>query len=151
LSHREISCTRSSLPPISPPSGPRHLLRRGYEGPEGFDRQAGPATGSSTGHHLKYLEKTGAIDNFLSMTNPITVLDKTATGSGTLDGDSVATDRDDLSLLPSTSTNLQDCSFGPLEFLDASNLIGSSFELRYLLTGLPGPARSFRLGDGSNP
>ena len=37
--------TQSVLPepPFFPPSGLRHLLRRGYEGQEGYDRQAGPA------------------------------------------------------------------------------------------------------------
>jgi arylsulfatase A-like enzyme len=80
--------------------------------------------------------------------------DLTEIGAGTHDPVfrfTVATDRDDLTLLPSTSTNLRDWSFGPLEFLDASDLGDSRFELRFRLTGPPDPVRFFRLGDGSSP
>lgn len=60
------------------------------------------------------------------------------------------TDRDDLTLLPATSTDLADWSFDPLRFLTASELGSSVHRFRYRLTDASDPARYFRL-EGSLP
>lgn len=57
----------------------------------------------------------------------------------------IATDADDFSLLPSTSTDLQTWSIDPLEFLDATDLGGNSLQLRFRLTDPGDPTRFFRL------
>ncbi|MGB6220208.1 sulfatase [Haloferula sp.] len=58
----------------------------------------------------------------------------------------VATDRDDLILNPSTSINLLDWSFAPLEFLDATELGGDISLFRFRLTTPTDPTRFFRSG-----
>lgn len=57
----------------------------------------------------------------------------------------IATDADDFSLLPSTSTDLEAWSLNPLEFLDAIDLGGTALQLRFRLTDPSDPARFFRL------
>ncbi|MCH7229009.1 sulfatase [Haloferula sp. A504] len=63
----------------------------------------------------------------------------------------IATDREDASFFPATSTNLVDWTFAPLEFLDATDLGGSQFQLRFRLTGTADPSRFFRLEGGIGP
>jgi len=48
--------------PFSPPSSLRHSLRRGYEGQEGFYRQAGPANGRSAASRKKQIPSSGDMD-----------------------------------------------------------------------------------------
>ena len=57
----------------------------------------------------------------------------------------VVTDRDDVSLLPSISSNLATWSFDPMEFLSAADLGGSRFMLSFRVPGPIDPRRFFRL------
>ena len=57
----------------------------------------------------------------------------------------VATDLDDFALQPSTSSDLLNWSFAPLEFLDATDLGSQTFQLRFRLT-TNDPSRFFRFG-----
>jgi arylsulfatase A-like enzyme len=56
----------------------------------------------------------------------------------------VAADRDDFTLLPSTSTNLQTWGFAPLQFLNATNTGGYNFQLRFRDTAPSARQRFFR-------
>jgi arylsulfatase A-like enzyme len=58
------------------------------------------------------------------------------------------TDRDDISLLPTTSTNLASWSFHPLSFLDATRIDGSYFQFRFRVLGVYLP--NYRRRDGSS-
>lgn len=58
----------------------------------------------------------------------------------------IATDADDFTLRPSTSTDLETWSLYPLKFLDATDLGGNSVQLRFRLTDQSDPSRFFRLG-----
>jgi arylsulfatase A-like enzyme len=103
---------------------------------------------------IEYGAGTDALDPHDRPESLLSFEDLTGIGAGSHDPVfrfTVATDRDDLSLLPSSSTNLEDWSFDSLEFLDANELGDSRFELRFRLTGPPDPARFFRLGDGGSP
>jgi arylsulfatase A-like enzyme len=103
---------------------------------------------------IEYGAGTDALDPHDRPESLLSFEDLTGIGAGSHDPVfrfTVATDRDDLSLLPSSSTNLEDWSFDSLEFLDADDLGDSRFELRFRLTGPPDPARVFRLGDGGSP
>ena len=61
----------------------------------------------------------------------------------------VATDADDFTLLPSTSTDLLSWSFVPLEFVDAADLGGNTYQLRFRLTNTTDPQRLFRFGSSN--
>jgi hypothetical protein len=58
----------------------------------------------------------------------------------------VASDRDDFPLWPSTSTDMLDWSFDPLEFLDATDLGDSMTELHFRSTDGAVARRFFRIG-----
>lgn len=58
----------------------------------------------------------------------------------------VATDRDDFSLAPSTSRNLTSWSFSPLEFLDATDAGGGNIRMRFHLPDKSDSKRFFRCG-----
>lgn len=59
---------------------------------------------------------------------------------------SAGTDRDDFTLLPYTSTDLQNWFQHPLTLLDATDMGGSKMRLRYRLTDDTAPYRFFRIG-----
>lgn len=59
---------------------------------------------------------------------------------------SAATDRDDFTLLPYTSTDLQNWFQHPLTLLDATDMGGSKMRLRFRLTDDTAPYRFFRIG-----
>lgn len=63
----------------------------------------------------------------------------------------LATDADDFSLLPTSSTDLLNWSFDPLEFLGATDLGSSLHQLRYRLTDSSADSRFFRLQSSSPP
>lgn len=58
----------------------------------------------------------------------------------------VASDRDNFFLWPSTSTNMHDWSFEPLEFVDATDLGNSMTEVRFRSTDRDAVRRFFRFG-----
>jgi arylsulfatase A-like enzyme len=62
---------------------------------------------------------------------------------------SASTLPNDLTVTPSTSTNLQNWSFAPLAFLDATDLGGGRSLFRYRLTTPNDPVRYFRAGTPS--
>lgn len=55
------------------------------------------------------------------------------------------TDRNDFSMLPSTSTDLMDWSSDTLDLLDATRLDDSMYRFRFRVTGEPSPSRFLRL------
>jgi arylsulfatase A-like enzyme len=57
----------------------------------------------------------------------------------------IAADADDFTLLPSTSTDLEDWAFDPLEFLDAPQSGAGGRELRFRVRDLSAAKRFFRL------
>jgi hypothetical protein len=58
----------------------------------------------------------------------------------------VAADRNDLSPLPQTSTDLLHWNFAPLQFLDATDLGSSKYQFCFRLTNTSAPTRFFRSG-----
>jgi hypothetical protein len=62
----------------------------------------------------------------------------------------LATAPDDLTLIPSTSTDLEHWSFPPLQFLEALDLSPSTVRVRFRLTDKSDPARFFRFGGSTD-
>jgi hypothetical protein len=114
----------------------------------------GDGDGDGDSNALEYGGGTGALDPSSRPVGAVSFEDLTSIGLGDSEvvfSLKVAANRDDLSLLPSTSTDLLHWSFEPLEFLDAIDRGGSSVELRFRLGSASGAAHFFRFGASLEP
>lgn len=110
---------------------------------------AGDGDGDGDANGLEYGAGTDALDPTSRLAPDLTAED--LSGIGFSDNEfvfsfMVASDSDDFTLLPSTSSELLSWSFDPLEFLDATDLGGSLWQLRFRSTDTNGSQRFFRLG-----
>ena len=108
---------------------------------------SGDADSDGCSNRMEYGAGTNALDP-ASRVNPVLSFED-LTGLGFSDEEIVfsmtmATDADDAFLQPSTSTDLSEWAFAPLEFLDATDLGGSKFDFRFRLTDTADSARFFR-------
>ncbi|BCX48638.1 iduronate-2-sulfatase [Haloferula helveola] len=114
----------------------------------------GDGDGDGASNRSEYGAGTDGLDPTSRPTQQVSFEDLTAEGFSadeTVFRFQAASDRDDLSLVPSTSTDLLNWSFPPLEFLDATDLGGDVWELRFRLTDLSAAARFFQLEDAGAP
>ena len=114
----------------------------------------GDGDGDGASNRSEYGAGTDGLDPASRPTPQISFEDLTGEGFSadeTVFRFQAAGDRDDLSLVPSTSTDLLNWSFSPLEFLDATDLGGDVWELRFRLTDLSAAARFFHLEDAAAP
>ncbi|MGB6221307.1 sulfatase [Haloferula sp.] len=110
--------------------------------------------GDGVSNGIEYGSGTLGLDPASRPTPTLSFEDLTAMGLG--DNERVysftlATDPNDLTLLPSTSSDLSYWSFEPLEFLEAIELGGSKRQLRFRLADDTFPTRFFRLKDSNGP
>jgi len=114
----------------------------------------GDGDGDGCSNALEYGAGSDALDSSSRPTAALSFEDLTAWGLGNREpvySFNVATAADDIALTPSTSIDLEAWSFDPLRFLDATDLGGNRFKLRFHLTTPPEASRFFRLGDAANP
>lgn len=114
----------------------------------------GDGDGDGVANALEYGAGTGALDPSSRPAGAISFENLSGMGLGDSEvvfSFKVAANRDDLFLRPSTSADLVNWSFEPLEFLDAVDRGGSSVELRYRLGGPSGAPRFFRFGAPLEP
>jgi arylsulfatase A-like enzyme len=114
----------------------------------------GDGDGDGVANALEYGAGTGALDPSSRPVGAISFENLSGIGLGDSEivfSFKVAANRDDLFLRPSTSTDLVNWSFEPLEFLDAVDRGGSSVELRYRLGGPSGASRFFRFSAPLEP
>jgi hypothetical protein len=103
---------------------------------------------------LEYAAGSDPLDAASHPYQSLAIEDLSSTGHGNDEfvfSFNLATDADDFSLLPSTSTDLLNWSFDPLEFLGATDLGSSLHQLRYRLTDSSAASRFFRLQSSSPP
>jgi hypothetical protein len=103
---------------------------------------------------IEYGAGTDALDPTSRPSTTLTTEDLSSSGLGNDEfvfSFNLNTASDDFSLLPSTSSDLFNWSFDPLEFLDATDLGSSLHQLRYRLTDSTAPSRFFRLQGADQP
>lgn len=108
---------------------------------------AGDADKDGVSNALEYGASTDALDASSRPVSTLSYEDLTSMGFSTdeiIFSLTVATDRDDLSLLPATSIDLLNWSFAPLEYLDATEMVGNAVQLRFRLSDHSAPTRFFR-------
>ena len=114
----------------------------------------GDGDGDGVSNRIEYGAGTNALDSSSRPTGSLAFEDLTGMGLGNHEpvfSFAVATNRNDLTLLPFTSTDLSNWSFEPMEFLDAAGQGSFSTQLRFRLTDATDPTRFFRLGASGTP
>ena len=114
----------------------------------------GDGDGDGVSNGIEYGAGTNALDSSSRPTGSLAFEDLTGMGLGNHEpvfSFAVATNRNDLTLLPFTSTDLSNWSFEPMEFLDAAGQGSFSTQLRFRLTDATDPTRFFRLGASGTP
>ena len=114
----------------------------------------GDGDGDGVSNRIEYGAGTNALDSSSRPTGSLAFEDLTGMGLGNHEpvfSFAVATNRNDLTLLPFTSTDLSNWSFEPMEFLDAAGQGSFSTQLRFRLTDANDPTRFFRLGASGTP
>jgi arylsulfatase A-like enzyme len=107
----------------------------------------GDADGDGNSNEVEYGAGTDALDP-ASTPKPVLSFED-LTGMGLSDREmiyslEVAVDADDFLLAPSTSTDLVNWMFSPLQLLDATEVGASKYQLRFRLTDSDDPNRFFR-------
>jgi hypothetical protein len=113
----------------------------------------GDADSDGDSNELEYGAGTNALDAASRVDPRLSVEDLTELGFSDQEivfSMMMATNADDASLYPSTSTDLSTWAFSPLKFLDAIDLGKSKYELRFRLTDTEDPARFFRFEASDN-
>lgn len=108
----------------------------------------GDGDGDGIRNRLEYAAGTDGLDPSDSPMPVISFEDLTSLGFSdceTVLRFPIAMDADDFTLLPSTSTDLLNWAFDPLEFLDAAESGGDAMELRFRVRDLAAAKRFFRL------
>jgi hypothetical protein len=108
----------------------------------------GDADDDGTSNLVEYAAGTDPLNPSSRPSSTLTTEDLSPIGLGNDElvfSFNLATATDDFTLLPTSSSDLLNWSFDPLEFLDATDLGSSLYEFRFRLTDPAAPARFFRL------
>jgi hypothetical protein len=107
----------------------------------------GDADLDGTANKIEYGAGTSGLNPASYPSSSLTIQDLTGLGYSNDElvfGFDVASNTDDLTLWPVTSTDLRTWNFDPLEFVDSQSIGGSMMHLRFRLPNPPEPRRFFR-------